>query len=315
MKLKDLGEFGLISRLSNIIFTQDPDIIVNIGDDTACIKVDGKYWLLTVDSQVENVHFIKSNVNPIDIGWKLSTANVSDVVACGGRPKFSLISACLPKDLDVEFIENVYIGIRQAQDFYGFKTVGGNITSSTQIVLDMTLVGESSVFIPRDAAKPGQYIYLTGYTGLSKVGLEVILSGKKPVEEESYFIDKHFRPFARLDKLETILKYAKSSIDVSDGLVADLYHISDKSNVKMIIQKENIPVDKNLLEYCQKNKKDPYDYILYGGEDYQILFTSESLIDEEDIYMIGYVEEGKDVYLKDGESIKRLPRKGFNHLL
>lgn len=315
MKLKDVGEFGLIDRLAKIIKAESPDVIVGIGDDTACVKVGDRNWLLTVDTQVENTHFIASKINPVDLGWKLSSTNVSDIVACGGKPRFALVSASLPKDLEVEFIEGVYEGIKQAQDYYGFITIGGNITSSTQIMLDMTLVGESNVFIARHGAKPGQFVYLTGYTGLSKAGLEVLLTYDKVPEKYSYLVEKHLRPVARVDKLDTIVSYACGSIDISDGLVADLYHISEKSSVKIIIDKSNIPVDNILNQYCQEKNKDVYDYVLYGGEDYQIAFVSPNLISQEDIHLIGYVEEGEGVYLKDGELLTKLPKKGYDHLI
>lgn len=315
MKLKDVGEFGLIDRLAKIIKAESPDVIVGIGDDTACVKVGDRNWLLTVDTHVENTHFIASKINPVDLGWKLSSTNVSDIVACGGKPRFALVSASLPKDLEVEFIEGVYEGIKQAQDYYGFITIGGNITSSTQIMLDMTLVGESNVFIARHGAKPGQFVYLTGYTGLSKAGLEVLLTYDKVPEKYSYLVEKHLRPVARVDKLDTIVSYACGSIDISDGLVADLYHISEKSSVKIIIDKSNIPVDNILNQYCQEKNKDVYDYVLYGGEDYQIAFVSPNLISQEDIHLIGYVEEGEGVYLKDGELLTKLPKKGYDHLI
>ncbi|MEJ5173140.1 MAG: thiamine-phosphate kinase [Hydrogenothermaceae bacterium] len=317
MVLKDVGEFGLIDRLSKIILEEDRDILVNIGDDTACIKVcDNKNLLLTVDTQVENVHFIKDRINPVDLGWKLSTANVSDIVACGGYPKYALVSASLPKNLEVDFIESVYYGIREAQDFYRFKTVGGNITSSNQIMIDMTLIGESSTFIPRSGGKPGHYLYLTGYTGLSRAGLDIILSEKKDLTEtEKFLVKSHYRPTARLDKLSILLKFAKSSIDISDGLVADLYHISKQSKVKVVIQKYNLPMHPALLEYCESVDKDFYDYILYGGEDYQIAFTSDSFIEEEDIYLIGYISEGEGVFLEENNRSSKLHEKGFNHLI
>lgn len=315
MKLKDIGEFGLIDRLTSIINAKSPDIVVGIGDDTACVKVSDKNWLLTVDTQVENTHFIRSKVNPAYLGWKLSSTNVSDIVACGGKPRFALVSASLPKDLDVEFVEGVYAGIKQAQDYYGFITIGGNITSSNTIMLDMTLIGESDTFIPRTGAKPGQFVYLTGYTGLSRAGLEILLSYDKLPEKYSYLVEKHLRPVARIDKLDTILKYATSSIDISDGLVADLYHIARQSNVRILIDKNLIPIDVWLEKYCQENGKDVYEYILYGGEDYQVVFTSNHKIEEEDIHLIGYVEEGEGVYLKEEDKILKLPQRGYNHLV
>lgn len=315
MKLRDIGEFGLIDRLSAIIHSENHDILVGIGDDTACVKTLNKNWLLTVDTQVENTHFIRSKINPVDLGWKLSSTNVSDIVACGGNPRFALVSASLPKELDVEFVEGVYQGIKQAQDYYGFVTIGGNITSSSVIMFDMTLIGESDTFIPRSGAKPGQFVYLTGYTGLSRAGLEIILSHDTKPLYYNYLVEKHFRPVARIDKLDIIKIYATSSVDISDGLVADLYHIANQSKVKIVLDKQLIPVDDQLKKYCQENSKNIYEYILYGGEDYQIVFTSDSKLEEEDIHLIGYVEEGEDVYIKEEDNLFKLVKRGFNHLV
>lgn len=316
MLLRDIGEFGLIERLSKIVQAQDEDIIANIGDDCACVKISGENVFLTVDTQIENVHFIKDRIDPVDLGWKLSSSNVSDIVCCGGKPKYALISLSLPKTLELDFVEGLYQGVKQAQDYYGFKTVGGNVTSSYQIMLDMTLIGHGNRFISRSQAKAGQYLYLTGFTGLSRAGLELVLSGKSEfLEYEDYLIGKHYRPIARIDKLETIIKFAKSSIDISDGLVADLYHISKQSKVKVIVEKDKVPVHSSLKQFCNQNNKDCYEYALYGGEDYQIVFSSDDMIEEEDISMIGYIDEGQGVYLKDKDKFLLLEEKGYTHLV
>ncbi len=317
MKVSELGEFGLIERLSKLIPINDKDVVVGFGDDTACINVNGQLLLLTGDIQVENRHFIKDKIDPIDLGWKLISSNVSDVVACGGIPRWGLISLGLPKDLEYEFIHNVYKGFKQALDYYKMFIIGGNTSSSSEIILDFFLVGETERFVSRSGAKPDQAIFISDEIGMSRAGLELLLMGKSSYEDfEKRLIKFHTRPKARIDLQYKIQKYAESCIDISDGLVGDLNHISEKSKVKIIIEKDKLPLNDDLKKYCEKYNKNIYDYILYGGEDYQLAFSvkNENKKYFENIFEIGVVQEGKGIYLKDKENLIKLEPKGFEHL-
>ncbi len=312
---RHIGEFELIERLSSILPINDKDVLVGFGDDTACVNVNGKLLLLTGDIQVENVHFIKSKINPEDLGWKLVSSNVSDVVACGGIPRWGLISIALPKNIDYQYVENVYKGIKKAIDYYKMFIIGGNTSSSSEMVFDLFLVGETKRFVSRSSAKAGDFIYVSDYLGLSRAGLELILMNKNNYEDwELGLIKKHTKPTARIDLQELIEKYASSCIDISDGLAGDLGHISEMSKVKIVIEKEKLKIHPDLRKYCDKYEKNPYHYILYGGEDYQLAFSLEKEKNLEDITKIGYIEEGKGIYLKDGEDIFHIKEKGFEHL-
>lgn len=310
MKIENLGEFGLIDKLNHILPIDDKDVIVGYGDDCACVKVGNDLLLFTVDIQVEGSHFIKEKINPKDLGWKLSTSNVSDIVSCGGKPRWALVSLALPKDLDYEFIKGVYEGIKEAQDYYGFFTIGGNVSSSKQLMIDMSMVGQTDIFVGRDKARVGDFVYISSNLGLSKAGLELILMDKDSYEDfEKKLIEKHYRPKARIDLLENVKK-SSSCIDISDGLVSDLGHVSKRSKVKIVIEKEKLPIDNNLKIFCQKYNKDPYQYILYGGEEYELALTSDK---ELDLIKIGYIEEGEGVYLKTQGKLEKLDDKGFRH--
>ncbi|WP_028950409.1 thiamine-phosphate kinase [Sulfurihydrogenibium subterraneum] len=310
MKIQELGEFGLIDKLNRILPINDQDVIVGYGDDCACVKVGSEFLLFTVDIQVEGSHFLKEKINPKDLGWKLSTSNVSDIVSCGGKPRWALISLALPKDLNYEFIKGVYEGIKEAQDYYGFFTIGGNVSSSKQLMIDMSMVGQTDRFIGRDKAKAGEYVYISSNLGLSKAGLELILMNKDSYEEfEKQLIQKHYKPKARIDLLEKV-KLSSSCIDVSDSLVSDLRHISEKSKVKIVIEKEKLPIDERLKMFCQKYNKDPYEYIFYSGEEYELALTSDKDLD---LIKIGYVEEGEGVYLKTQGKVQKLDNRGFRH--
>jgi thiamine-monophosphate kinase len=310
MKVNQLGEFGLIDKLNKILPINDKDVVVGYGDDCACVKVDDTLLLFTIDIQIEGSHFIKNKIDPKDLGWKLSTSNVSDVVSCGGKPRWALLSLGLPKDLDYDFIQKVYEGIKEAQEYYKFFTIGGNVSASNQIMIDMAIVGQTDKFVGRDSAKVGDFLYISSEIGLSKAGLELILMNKSDYEDfEKRVIKRHYRPVARIDLIETV-KQANSCIDISDGLVADLWHISEKSNVKIVIQKDKLPIHPDLALFCKKYNKNPYEYILYSGEEYQLALTSNK---ELNLIKIGYVEEGIGVYLKTEKETKLLDKDGFKH--
>lgn len=126
------------------------------------------------------------------------------------------------------------------------------------------------------------------------------------MDRESYedfemrLIEKHTRPEARYDLQNLIQRYARSCIDISDGLVGDLSHIQKMSGVKLVIEKDKLPVDPDLERFCKKYGKDIYDYILYGGEDYQLVFTVNKQDTEKfkDCFKIGYTEKGSGIFIK-----------------
>ncbi len=317
MKVKGIGEFNLIEKLTSIIDIKDKDVLVGFGDDCACINVNGKLLLFSSDIQIENVHFIKNKIKPEHLGWKLISVNVSDIVACGGVPKWSLISLSVPEETKLSFLEDIYRGIKKALDFYSLSLIGGNTSKSSELVLDLFIVGETERFVPRSGAKKGDTVFLSGYTGLSKAGLELILMDKKIYEDwEEEIIMYHTKPTARIDIQPLISEFANSCIDVSDGLVGDLSHIEKMSNVKIVIQKENLPVHPLLKRFCDKYGKDPYEYILYGGEDYQLVFTVEKKNEKKikNAFKIGYVEEGNGIFLKEEKKLIKLKEKGFEHI-
>ncbi|ACO04024.1 MAG TPA: thiamine-phosphate kinase [Persephonella sp.] len=317
MKVKSLGEFGLIDRLTKILRIDDPDVVVGFGDDCACVNLDGKLMLFTGDIQLENHHFIKGKIKPEDLGWKLVSINVSDIVACGGKPRWGFISIGIPESTEYSFIEGVYKGMNDALDRYGFSVIGGNTTSSEEIILDLFLVGETERFVPRGGAEEGEVILLSGFTGCSRAGLELLLMDRESYEDfEMRLIEKHTRPEARYDLQNLIQRYARSCIDISDGLVGDLSHIQKMSGVKLVIEKDKLPVDPDLERFCKKYGKDIYDYILYGGEDYQLVFTVNKQDTEKfkDCFKIGYTEKGSGIFIKDEKGLKPLKERGFEHL-
>jgi len=306
-----MGEFELIKKLTQNLSISDPSVLIGFGDDCACVSVNGEKLLFTVDSQLENRHFIKDKISSQDLGWKLVSVNVSDVAACGGIPKWAVISIAVPKEIEEAFLVNVYRGIEKAKTFYKLDVIGGNTSSADEIIFDMFLIGKTERFVSRSGAKTQDLVFLSGYTGLSRAGLELLLMNKKHYEHwEKELIKFHTLPKARIDLSDKIQKYANSCIDISDGLVSDIGHIASMSRVSVDIS--YLPVHPLLERFCKKYHKDPVEYILYGGEDYQLVFTAEEKYKEQfnNCFLIGKVKEGAGVFLNG----KPVDIKGFEHL-
>lgn len=303
MRVSDLGEFGLIRKIGELLGER-------FDDDCAGVKFEGVELLLTVDSLVEGVHFLKS-YPPEAVGWKAVSVNVSDVAASGGLPKWVLVSLVLPKDTEVEYVERLYMGIKKACKFYGCRVVGGNLSRGENLVVDVSVVGETKRRIKRKGAKPGEVLFVSGTLGDSRAGLELLLMERRNYEDfELRLIERHLRPTARVDYVAHLQKYASASVDISDGLVADAGHLAEASGVKVEIDTKKIPVSKELAEFCKRHGKDPVEYALFGGEDYQLLFTQKETNWNPfmDMTPIGSVAEGEGVFV-DGKKVEG----GYTH--
>ncbi len=302
-RVSHIGEFGLIERIKSILASR------HIGDDCAHLELEGFKLLLSGDSLVEGVHFLM-RYPPEAVGWKAVSVNVSDIVGNGGEPLWILTSILTP-EIEVEFIERIYVGMKKACEFYGCEIVGGNVSKAKELVLDLFIVGKSTRPVGRSGAKAGDGVFVSGTLGDSKAGLELLLMEKKIYEDfELRLIERHLRPTARSDYIKHIQKYANSSMDISDGLVADAHHIAGRSGVRIDIDSSKLPISDELKLFCQKYGKDPREYALFGGEDYQLLFThpQDRWNPFLDMSLIGTVSKGQGVF------VDRKPAKGgFRH--
>ena len=300
-------EFRLIEGFKKILESKKTKNYVGIGDDCALVEL-GKKTVISVDSMVEDIHF-KREYNPKKVGFKLTSVNVSDLVSCGGRPKFAVISVELPKDLDQKWILDFYKGVKKGCKEYGFKIVGGNTVKAEKLSFSMTLFGETKRFVPRSGAKEGDLLFLSSYTGLSKRGLEIISNDLKKSKK---LINSHLKPKARVDLSSFLAKNATAAIDISDGLLQDLKHLEEKSKKSFYVDSKKLPIHKELLKSL-KNRDKAIAYVLNGGEDYQILFTIRPKYRlaalKLGMYEIGYTQTGKGIYVDN----KVIFPEGFKH--
>ena len=292
MKLKDIGEFGLID-LFRKKFPTPPEagerIVLGLGDDCAVLKSSPKNLLLfTTDSLMEKVHFDLSYFTWEDVGIKAMAANVSDIAAMGGLPLAAVVSLGLPKKMEVLDTLNLYSGMDKMAQRFGFSIVGGDIFLLDKVVISVALLGEvePKFLKKRSGAKIGDSICVTGDLGESQAGLELLQSYKKdksafgrPFNKEVF--GKHLRPVPRLNESRELVRKLKinSMIDISDGLLGDLYHILEESKVGARLFEDKIPISKKVLKLSLFLKQKPLDYALYSGEEYELLF----IVDRKDL--------------------------------
>ena len=276
MKLSDFSEIELIRRISRKIKLFSKDIAKGIGDDAAVVNYDRKYYLLsTTDSLVQNVHF-SSFFTPEQIGMKAIESNVSDIAAMGGFPKYALVSLIIPKNTNIDFIEKLYNGINEKCRKYKISIIGGNLSDGKEISVTIAMLGfvEKRNLRLRSDAKANDLIAVTGNLGASAAGLD-LLKNKKIGKSINYYLN----PESKLNAARLLAKHGINAMeDISDGLAAEIRNICNESKTGAVIYKEKIPINKDAIIDSKKLNKDPYDLALYGGEDFELVFTIFSAI-------------------------------------
>lgn len=251
---------------------------VGVGDDAAAVRISpGMLLVATTDSQVEDVHFIKSLITPENLARKSVAVSVSDIGAMGGVPKYVLASAGFSKDEDQDYLERMIEGFKESEKEFGIEIIGGNLSSSEKLFLDITALGEvePDKTVRRQGASEGDLIYVSGTLGDSSLGLALLKSGTWPKSAENV-VERHLKPIPRL-KLGRELAIAgcvTSMIDVSDGLLLDLGRITVEKGLGAKLYAEKIPTSNSFKELAQSCTEDMFELSLSGGEDYELLFTS-----------------------------------------
>ncbi len=253
-------------------------IEVGIGDDAAALRTEpGKLLLVTTDCQVEDVHFVKSLISSEDLARKSVAVSVSDIGAMGGVPKYILASLGYTKREDGSFLEGLMRGFESAEEEFGVKLIGGNLSSSEKIFLDITVLGfvDPECVVTRSGASPGDVIYVSGTLGDSALGLAILKKGEKE-GEGGRLVERHLRPKPRLALGKQLAdgKLATAMIDVSDGLALDLTRITVTHGVGARVGVERLPLSEDYRALAGEYTEDFYGPALSGGEDYELLFTS-----------------------------------------
>ena len=337
MEISQLGEFGLIDRLTQGLPTVNPSTIRGVGDDCAVIRNHDTDMLVTTDLLLEGVHFDLTYVPLKHLGYKSAIVNFSDVYAMNGTPKQITVSLGISKRFTVEHIEELYSGIRLACEIYGVDLVGGDSTSSRQgLVISITCIGEADPdkIVTRSGAKDTDLICVSGDLGAAYMGLQLLerekvaSAGQKDFEPnfagKEYLVERQLKPEARKDIVRELAQAGivpTAMMDVSDGLSSELMHICKDSGVGCRVFEERIPIDYQTAIMAEEIDMNVITAALNGGEDYELLFTvplhsHDKVKDLPGVKVIGHItkpELGCAMVTRDGAEIP-LQAQGWNPL-
>ncbi len=273
-----MNEFELIQAIAKGQPRKAEGLLQGINDDTAVIDGPEKScWLVTTDIFSEGVHFERAWADWLTLGEKSLLVNISDVVAMGGTPWFYLVSIGCPSDMSPKEIKELFSGMRAVADQFDMVLIGGDTTAASgQLSLSVTVIGrmEKHEVIYRHGAKPRDKIFVTGTLGASKAGLMCLQEG---ITDDAYqnLIERHLLPEVRIDLARWLAKNhaAHAMIDISDGLIADLEHIADRSQVGFCLHTDRVLVEEAIYPLARQLKHDALQIALTGGEEYELLFT------------------------------------------
>ncbi|MEJ6573509.1 MAG: thiamine-phosphate kinase [Actinomycetes bacterium] len=298
------SESELIAALSEVFTLSDSKVIIGIGDDGAVIAPSLHKSVLATDMAVEGVHFNRSWSTLKEIGAKITAANLADIYAMGGDPKYLLVSAGLTSDFGILQIKELASGIKSEADLVGASIVGGDISSAEQLVISISVFGEVENPVTRSGAKVGDSVIISGLPGKSAAGLIQLQNGVT----DSIFISAHKKPVVNYE-IAKKFRTVNSMCDVSDGLLSELNHIASASNVGIELDSKLLAQIPEFKELEAATEEDIWELVLSGGEDHVFVATTSENIPE-GVFIIGKVVPGKGVKIS---GVSQLPTTGFRH--
>ena len=337
VELKEIGEFGLISWIRGKMDLRDSNIASGIGDDAAVITPPKRcVSLFTTDILIEDTHFRLDYTDPLRLGKKALSINLSDIAAMGGTPQYFLLSMGLPLHLPFRWIEEFFHGVQQVAEEYNLSLIGGDTSLARKLTINVTLIGRGKAgeVIYRKGAQAGDQIMVTGTLGNAALGLRILKSHKGDSSisragdsDLAELIEKHLSPTSRIAEGRLIAKnhLASAMIDISDGLMADLGHILEESHAGAKIWISQLPLSEAYRRKAPQYISRDIDLAISGGEDYELLLTTPRKKGEKllglfrqsglKITPIGEIVDpryGLRLLLDDGREYAPR-RKGFDH--
>ncbi len=336
-ELDNIGEFGLIEKLSAKFTNRNPTTLTGIGDDAAVIEIsETEAMLISTDMLIEGIHFNLMYMPLAHLGYKAVVVNLSDIIAMNAIPEQITVSIGVSSRFPIEAVEELYIGIKNACEFYNVDLVGGDTTSTfSGLTISITAIGRAKKedIVYRSGAKEFDLLVVTGDLGAAYMGLQVLEREKEvftaspdiqpDLDGHDYIIERQLKPEARKDILGFLKELGvkpTAMIDVSDGLASEVLHICKASNVGCHLYDEKIPIDAKTSMTAIDFNLDPGTCALNGGEDYELLFTIdqkdfEKVQSNPNMTIIGHItneSEGKYFIDKNGSALE-LKAQGWSH--
>jgi len=325
------SERELIRKIRQACNGSSAGLIKGIGDDCCEVEAHGA-WLISTDTLVDSIHFDRSWHLPHLLGRKSVAVNLSDIAAMGGRPRFILLSLCLPEDLDAEWISHWLDGVLEILREYDCLLIGGDTVQGRALVLTVTVLGEpvGKGAVYRSGAKVGDTVWVSGPLGSAGCGLKLFAAEKEQpglldLSRWQSLLDAHLDP---LPCITLGMELAESGLvtamqDISDGIATDLAHICQASGTGALIHFEQLPFLPELRSATQVLGLKIEDLMLRSGEDYQLVFTLPmgcekelvQLMEEKGrkVFKIGEIRAGQGVFLQTESGEEEISFQGYEH--
>ncbi|TWG98354.1 thiamine-monophosphate kinase [Nocardioides sp. J9] len=272
--LAELGEFGLIGRIGELVAATAPgeDVLVGPGDDAAVMRVRKGHVVVSTDVMVEGRHFRRDWAEAADVGARAAAQNLSDINAMGGRAQWMTVALAGPADLPAGWALDFTRGFAEECAKVGAGLVGGDVSRADQVVVSVTAIGACTVSpVLRSGAAPGDVLAICGRQGWAAGGLAVLGRGFR---SPRVLVEAYRRPEPPYDAGQVAAEAgATSMIDISDGLLAEALHLAEDSGVSIDVTTASFEVPEPLLAVGQALGADPMTFILGGGDDHSLLAT------------------------------------------
>ena len=319
-----MKEFELINSYFADRGPKRKDVILGVGDDAALTKVpEDNLLVVATDTMVEGVHFFK-DAPAKSIGHKCLAVNLSDFAAMGAEPAWASIAITLP-DSDETWVKEFTDGLYEIAEYYNVQIIGGDTTQGP-LTISVSIKGfiREDKALLRSGAKTGDWIYVTGQLGDAALTVANKL-GKIDIDPNfAALSERKFNyPTARIAAGHVLRHAATSAIDISDGLIQDLAHITRASDVSAEVWIDKLPISPSVTSMLPEQQA--IELALVGGEDYELLFTvpeeKKAYLEQNATAMgvefccIGQIKGNGTgtVLLKDGEPYDMPIKQGFQH--
>ncbi|MBE6493530.1 MAG: thiamine-phosphate kinase [Methanosphaera stadtmanae] len=330
--ISELGEIKLIERLlskrDDKLSDINPQILASYHDDAAIELNTSTYTVISTDMLIEHSHFPKEMTH-YQMGEKIVTVNVSDILSMNATPTSIVISMALNPSMTLQEFDDMIDGILHKCEEYGITLIGGDLNQNDEIILSATAMGKINKNIKLQSnTNNNDLIAITGELGSPAAGLDLLNSNEKidiPNNEEQKIIKTILEPNLPIKESKYFQKYPElisSMTDITDGLAAELGHLREKNpELGFEIEFDKIPFNSYLPHVAKQFNKSLNYYLLHFGEEFELLLTineKEYLKHEKElddlIYIIGKVNTSKNLTLIKGNSIENIEARGYEHL-
>jgi len=318
---KPSGEFVLIAALARELSrSRTRAVELGIGDDAAVLRVGNERIVVSVDDQIEGVHFDLRWLSAVDVGYRSLQAAASDLAAMGATPVAAVASLHVPRGFPPAKLRQLARGQAQAARRLGCPVVGGNVARATALSVTTTVLGRVKEPLLRSTARAGDELWVMGELGLARAGL--LLHQQKPkVPSRLRAVAKTAlaawaRPEAQIAAGQKLAGRAHAVIDVSDGLAGDVRHLAAESGVKAVVEAARLArlVSPDLCQLGDLLGEPGVALALTGGEDYALLCSGPRARRPLKAKVVGRIERGRgsELELETGQRLALSP--GFDHL-